>query len=447
MLVIRSVFVDKSIMCIAQRSPACCVITAVTRLLCTAVTRLLCDHKHLMCTAAIRSLFDHSGYPLGVCSLYACGFSTEVCAASATVKQEQVFDGNVLCDVCGRFSQWDRCRVTSKKEGLWKCGNCHSKENTLRRCFGQWPLETFQGLDVDKKRAFMAKISEMSSVGVAKEAEDFINHESHSEFYVDSGEFLPLTVWQARGFDIVAIVEKSRPSDMKDHDVLGKTYRVSLLTTGNKGEKGIKRRSALQISSAVQKKQIALASPAEAADTSLVAAASASTDNDNGEDIDGSSSSDTTSSTSSSLASDRKKKHKKHKKSKKNKKQEKKRNHVKNGKKDKKNRDRKADKKPETPAEIRANLKQAKACEKEEIKRKNDKKKIAGLILGKLNAAVVSMEVVAQNNAIELVPVLIANPFLEKMQAFKGYVRLATEVIQADGEGDLPVVDMQALSA
>ena len=182
-------------------------------------------------------------------------------------------------------------------------------------------------------------------------------------------------MWQARCFDIVAIVEKSRPSDMKDHDVLGKTYRVSLLTTGNKGEKGIKRRSALQISSAVQKKPIALASPAEAADTSLVAAASASTDNDNGEDIDGSSSSDTTSSTSSSLASDRKKKHKKHKKSKKNKKQEKKRNHVKNGKKDKKNRDRKADKKPETPAEIRANVKQAKACEKEEIKRKNDKKK------------------------------------------------------------------------
>ena len=179
-LVIRSVFVDKRIMCIAQRSPACCVITAVTRLLCAAVTRLLCDHKHLMCTAAIRSLFDHSGYPLGVCSLYACGFSTEVCAASATVKQEQVFDGNVLCDVCGRFSQWDRCRVTSKKEGLWKCGNCHSKENTLRRCFGQWPLETFQGLDVDKKRALMAKISEMSSVGVAREAEDFINQESHS---------------------------------------------------------------------------------------------------------------------------------------------------------------------------------------------------------------------------------------------------------------------------
>ena len=67
--------------------------------------------------------------------------------------------------------------------------------------------------------------------------------------------------------------------------------------------------------------------------------------------------------------------------------------------------------------------------------------------MGKLNAAVVSMEVVAQNNAIELVPVLIANPFLEKMQAFKGYVRLATEVIQADGVGDLPVVDMQALSA
>ena len=218
------------------------------------------------------------------------------------------------------------------------------------------------------------------------------------------------------------------------------------MTTGNKGEKGIKRRSALQISSAVQKKQIALASPAEAADTSLVAAASTSTDNDNGEDIDGSSSSDTTSSTSSSVASDRKKKHKKHKKSKKNKKQEKKRNHVKNGKKDKKNRDRKADKKPETPAEIRANIKQAKACEKEEIKRKNDQKN-SWAHLGKAECSSGSMEVVAQNNAIELVPVLIANPFLEKMQAFKGYVRLATEVIQADGEGDLPVVDMQALSA
>ena len=49
--------------------------------------------------------------------------------------------------------------------------------------------------------------------------------------------------------------------------------------------------------------------------------------------------------------------------------------------------------------------------------------------MGKLDAAVVSMEAVAQN------------------RAFKGYVRLATEVIQADGVGDFPVVDMQALSA
>ena len=39
---------------------------------------------------------------------------------------------------------------------------------------------------------------------------------------------MPLPVWSNKGFDAEAIAEKSDPVDIRDHTVLGSTYRVRI---------------------------------------------------------------------------------------------------------------------------------------------------------------------------------------------------------------------------
>ncbi len=60
--------------------------------------------------------------------------------------------------------------------------------------------------------------------------------EEHAEYYDDGGEFLPLSIWQARGFNLD--ITTMRPEDKKVHPVLGDTYKVSILKSGHRGSKG-----------------------------------------------------------------------------------------------------------------------------------------------------------------------------------------------------------------
>jgi hypothetical protein len=62
--------------------------------------------------------------------------------------------------------------------------------------------------------------------------------EEHVEYYDDGGEFLPLSVWAARGWDPEAIRLNCRPADKRTHAVVGDTYRVSILKSGHRGHKG-----------------------------------------------------------------------------------------------------------------------------------------------------------------------------------------------------------------
>ena len=62
--------------------------------------------------------------------------------------------------------------------------------------------------------------------------------EEHNSFYEDGGEFLPLSVWQARGFDIERIRKFTAPQDRRYSDLLGDEYRVRILKTGKAGKEG-----------------------------------------------------------------------------------------------------------------------------------------------------------------------------------------------------------------
>ncbi len=126
----------------------------------------------------------------------------------------------------------------SKSRKSWKCNGCHSKENSLRRRFGQWPLDSFAGIAEEKRVAFMITLDGMSSSAMATECEKFISSEEHEEYYQDGEEFLPLSVWAKRGFDPDRIFAKAAPNDIKEHSVLGLTYRVRIIASGKQGGEG-----------------------------------------------------------------------------------------------------------------------------------------------------------------------------------------------------------------
>jgi hypothetical protein len=189
--------------------------------------------------------------------------------------------------------------------------------------------------------AFYASSEGLTGPDVLKKARELLTaSEAHGEYYIDGGEFLPLSVWGRRGFDEERILLHSLPADVREDRVLGTTYRVKVLSTGNRGEAMTTRTtqckrksSALPLApqdpsspSSSSRPRLALEDgPAPAAppgDTSTPHVSS-----DQGSSSSSSDSSSDTSSSSSSSSGKHKKKGKKGKKGKK----------VKKGKKDKKN--------------------------------------------------------------------------------------------------------------
>ena len=53
--------------------------------------------------------------------------------------------------------------------------------------------------------------------------------------YAEEGEFLPLSVWERRGFNAQDIEANTAAADVAVHPVLGKVYRVSIMSSGSGG--------------------------------------------------------------------------------------------------------------------------------------------------------------------------------------------------------------------
>jgi len=134
------------------------------------------------------------------------------------------------------------------------------------------------------------------------------------EFY-EGGEFLPLSVWETRGFPKAEIEARTDERDKKIHPVVGLCYRVKILSQGQRGVRGAKRGSRATAegaasSSAAPAPSTRLALPDLNGEPRGLASGDADDDDD--------ASQTTASSSTTSSSSSRKKK--KSKKSKKNKK-------------------------------------------------------------------------------------------------------------------------------
>ena len=83
----------------------------------------------------------------------------------------------------------------------------------------------------DSRQQFYQSIADMGGDECVEHLEVFSQAEVHEEAYMEGGTFMPLGAWIAKGFDGNAIETKSLPGDVREHPVLGKTFRVKLVST------------------------------------------------------------------------------------------------------------------------------------------------------------------------------------------------------------------------
>jgi hypothetical protein len=337
------------------------------------------------------------------------------------------------CQTCGSRCQLSRMRCRGKSCASWECLNCGTKSTQLRRVFGKWPIGEFVEMEPDEQKAFFSDIGGMSMEALKQHCErTFSKTESHGKFYEERGQFLPLSVWAARGFPVEDIEAKSHASDRRFHDVLGMTYRVALMSSGSKGWKGSSSTDALNKRS----KAAALTDDHEPDAAAAAAVAAAADDADTDASVE--SETDSSSSSSSSSASKKKSKKKKSKKSKGSKKSKKK----------------KSTKKSKKLAKKEAKAKAAAAAsEKAEAaaKKKNDKeqvvaKKLCDAVVTKCEGVSLTLAATLADPGTALLPEAVLQSCKRSLEVVEGLVKRAKLIIaQEMPAADLGVSKSQAV--
>ena len=141
------------------------------------------------------------------------------------------------CSLCGGSVHKDQLRIRSKKRQEWHCLKCLSTMTKLYR--SPTGMIDFSVHNKDKVNAFFEQCKNKHQGEIQLMSADMLmDHKTDESYYNDGGEFLPLSVYATQGYDIKKIEELTLPCDVRDHRVLGKTYRVDILALGARGTKG-----------------------------------------------------------------------------------------------------------------------------------------------------------------------------------------------------------------
>ena len=299
---------------------------------------------------------------------------------------------SLRCKACGTTCMPHKMRCRGKSAESWECLNCGTKSSQLRRVFGKWPIGEFCEMEKDDQESFFNEITGMDIGTLRKFCErKFTKTESHGKFYEEKGQFLPLSVWATRGFNVEDIETKSPQDDKKLHPVLGMTYRVALMSSGSRGWKG-----ATSEGNLAKRSKKAASAPAEpelelaASDASAVESETA----------------DSSSSSSSSSSSKKKSKKKKGKKSKSSKKKSKK-------------------KEAKKAAKAKAAAKAAAVAQKKMEKDQEQSKKLCDAVIAKCEGVSLTLEGTLKESGTAFLPEPVLQSCRKSLEAIAGLVKRA----------------------
>ena len=126
-----------------------------------------------------------------------------------------------ICSKCKYLCE----RAPNKRENC--CDKCNAKRAALSRHFGSWPIPQFDLFSQQQQTNFWripsSKLKDLEFSLVQQATEISIKENSTSK----EGEYLPLSVYAARGFPSQMILDRCK--DYIEHDVLGRCYKVNNL--------------------------------------------------------------------------------------------------------------------------------------------------------------------------------------------------------------------------
>ena len=162
----------------------------------------------------------------------------EIVTSFSTLK----FDTGIYCTKCGYTVDplVPGTRVVRKSPPSFCCSKCNSKTVMLSRMFGSWPPEEFKGIDdATMQKFFATPASDKDSLQKAVE-DTLVSRLVESQIAEESGPYLPLATWADAPyhFDPAEIRAKA---PMRMHHILGETYQVKIVTTGERKQRDVVR--------------------------------------------------------------------------------------------------------------------------------------------------------------------------------------------------------------
>ena len=135
-----------------------------------------------------------------------------------------------VCLRCGY--EVDPFRAQLKSKGAAKetyiCNGCNAKATMLSRTTN-WPLPEFLELSQEEQQKFWRECHAQNGAPAVKAllTNTIVKSKSTSIEASLGGDYLPLSVWKAKGYDADEIEAKC--ADTMQHPLLGKVYRVQIL--------------------------------------------------------------------------------------------------------------------------------------------------------------------------------------------------------------------------
>ena len=122
----------------------------------------------------------------------------------------------------------------------YKCNKCNNTLVKLSSTWGKWPTPEFAQFTPEQQQEFFQSAQKIKgSTELVKMVEAKLSQFSSKEFcWANGGQFLPLSVWQTKGFDSEKIKNSTPPDDIQVNPQVGMCYRVKIYSSFDKGNSG-----------------------------------------------------------------------------------------------------------------------------------------------------------------------------------------------------------------
>ena len=339
-------------------------------------------------------------------------------------------DTGIYCTKCGYTvdPMLPGTRVVRKSPPMFVCSKCNSKTVMLTRMFGSWPPEEFKGLDDATMQKFWAtQVADKDALRKAVE-DTLVSRLVESQIAEESGPYLPLATWAEAPYHFDPAEIKAK-APMRMHHILGETYQVKIVTTGERKQRDVVRETMAKL---MRKIPGLPSSSTELPAITGDADADADSADDDESDADNASTATSSSSSSSSSSTDgRKKKSKKTKtKSKKSKKPAKKQKKAQSSKKSR----RAAQKDKEH---------QRKAAKEEAAAHRAEKSRIVRLktecskVLGKVTPITMQLDQTLKDKMCSQIPSVVMKKSQDVLATLTAYEKEAKDKLKAKCPLDL----------